>query len=385
MKGSKKKNKNNKIISKLNKKRKRTKKISNKNSKNKSNNINKENDVKKNKLKVFHPINISYFDTIIIDCFPKYNTYNTFIVFNSVDNVTTLIYRTKENSIISYDIVNNKQLIEIKKAHDEEIINFRNFFDSINKRDIIISLSTKDDTIKLWNPATWECISNISGIYRSGILTSACIFSENNQNYILTSTNSKSNLIKIIDFTGKKIKFINDSKNKTYFIDYYYDNNLSKPFVITGNDFFIKSFDYNKNEKYHTYYDKEHDNFEHKRIIIYNSDKITKIIESTLIDGIKIWDFHSGKLLQKIFEPLGTGGKNDICLWNNDYLFVGVGEKMKLVEIKKEKVIKELIGHKGPLTTIKKIVHPKYGECLLSYGLYDTKIFLWTIKASYLI
>ena len=366
MKGIKKKNKINKKNARLNKKRKRTNIKSNNNSKIKK----KENDLKKNKLKSFHPINISYFDTIITDCFPVYNTYNTLIVFNSLDNVLTLIYRTEENSIISYD-------------HDKEIINFRHYFDSINKRDIVISLSTDDDTIKLWNSATWECISNISGIYRSGILTSACIFSENNQNYILTSTDSKTNLIKIIDFTGKKIKFINDSKNKTYFIDYYYDNSLSKPFVITGNDFFIKSFDYKKNEKYHTYYDKNHDNFQHKRIIIYNSDKITKIIESTLIDGIKIWDFHSGKMLQTIFEPLGLGGKYDICLWNNDYLFIGVGEKLKLVEIKKGKVVKELVRLKGPLITIKKTVHPKYGECLLFNDLDDTKIFLWTIKVSY--
>lgn len=379
MKGIKKKNKINKKNARLNKKRKRTNIKSNNNSKIKK----KENDLKKNKLKFFHPINISYFDTIITDCFPVYNTYNTFIVFNSVDNVLTLIYRTEENSIISYDIFNNKKLIEIKKAHDKEIINFRHYFDSINKRDIVISLSTDDDTIKLWNSATWECISNISGIYRSGILTSACIFSENNQNYILTSTDSKTNLIKIIDFTGKKIKFINDSKNKTYFIDYYYDNSLSKPFVITGNDFFIESFDYKKNEKYHTYYDKNHDNFQHERIIIYNSDKITKIIESTLIDGIKIWDFHSGKMLQTIFEPLGLGGKYDICLWNNDYLFIGVGEKLKLVEIKKGKVVKELVRLKGPLITIKKTVHPKYGECLLFNSLDDTKIFLWTIKVSY--
>ena len=80
-------------------------------------------------------------------------------------------------------------------------------------------------------------------------------------------------MIKIIDFNGKKIKFLNNSNDKTY------DDNLCKPFVITGNDYYIKSFDYNLNEVYHIYYDKNHDNFHHERIIIYNYDNITKIIE----------------------------------------------------------------------------------------------------------
>ena len=70
MKGSKKKNKINKNNSRLNKKGKRTK-IKN-NSKNKRKNINNENDLKKNKLRFFHPINISYFDTLINDFFPEY-------------------------------------------------------------------------------------------------------------------------------------------------------------------------------------------------------------------------------------------------------------------------------------------------------------------------
>ena len=68
---------------------------------------------------------------------------------------------------------------------------------------------------------------------------------EKNENYILTSTFANSNLIKIIDFNWKKIKFLNNSNDKTYYIDYYYDDNLCKPFVITGNDYYIKSFDYN--------------------------------------------------------------------------------------------------------------------------------------------
>ena len=382
MKGIKKNVKKNNKALKLNKKRKRKQTKAQKNQNNKIMMKEKERVLKNNKkiMNSSNPIHLSYFDIKFNNSYAAMNTNNTFIVFNSIDNILIIIYRTEENSIIAYDLINNKKIIEIKKAHEEEIINFRHFYDAINKRDIILSISKDDDNIKLWNPANWECINNILGIYRSGVLTSACLFEENNQNYILTSTDANSNLIKIIDFDGKKIKFLNDSKDKTYYIDYYYDNNLYKPFVVTGNDRYIKSFDYNLNKVYHTYYDKNHDNFEHDRIIVYNSGDITKIIECTLINGINIWDFHSGKLLTNIFDPLGYGGKYDICLWNHEYLFVGVGNKIKLLEIKKQKIIKELIGHKENPITIKTFLHPKYGECLISQGLHNDRIILWINK-----
>ncbi len=64
-----------------------------------------------------------------------------------------------------------------------------------------------------------------------------------------------------------------------------------------------------------------------------------------------------------------------ICLWNNNNLFVGCEDKtIKLININNDKIIKSLSGHEGSVITIKKIIHPKYGECLISYG---EDIILW--------
>lgn len=38
-------------------------------------------------------------------------------------------------------------------------------------------------------------------------------------------------------------------------------------------------------------------------------------------------------------------------------------------------MIKKLKGHNQEVTSIKKILHPKYGECLISHGIND--IILW--------
>ena len=65
-----------------------------------------------------------------------------------------------------------------------------------------------------------------------------------------------------------------------------------------------------------------------------------------------------------------------ICLWNINNLFVGCADKtLKLININNGKIIKSLSGHSGKVFTIKKIIYPKYGECLISFG---SDIILWT-------
>ena len=65
-----------------------------------------------------------------------------------------------------------------------------------------------------------------------------------------------------------------------------------------------------------------------------------------------------------------------ICLWDFNNLFVGCVDKtLKLININNGKIIKSLSGHEGEVVTIKKVIHPKNGECLISYG---DDIILWT-------
>ena len=65
-----------------------------------------------------------------------------------------------------------------------------------------------------------------------------------------------------------------------------------------------------------------------------------------------------------------------ICLWDCNNLFVGcVNKTIKLINISNGKIIKSLSGHREGVVTIKKLIHPKYGECLISYG---GDIILWT-------
>ena len=296
-----------------------------------------------------------------------------------------LIYSNKNKSIICYDLNDQKIIKELKDSHNEYVTNFRHYLDEINKRDLIMSLSMKDNNIRIWNINNFECIHNIIDINNAGYLDSACFLKDNNKIYIITSNsnrNCNSEYIKVFDLIGLKVKEINNSNDKTYFIDIYYDNILSKNYIITGNFGYVKSYDYTNNKTYHKYTDNDKVST-HISIIIKNIKNIIKLIESSYSGSIRIWNFHSGLLLNKI--KIANEHLYGICLWNDNYIFVGCSDKtIKLIELDNRLIVKSLNSHDNEVITVKIIIHPKYGKCLISQNSRESKIKLWGNKNNYL-
>ena len=324
-----------------------------------------------------NPEKISYLKDITKDSFSYFYLDNTFTVFNSVNNILYLIYATKDKSIISYNLLEDKKIIEIKNAHKELVVNFRHYFDKENKRDLIISISY-DNNIKLWNVNQWECLSDFNNVNKSGYSLSACFLKDKDEYYIITSSYSdNSELIKVYNLDGQKIKDINNSGDDTSFIDTYYDNKSSKYYIVTGNIGYVASYDYNENTLYHKY--SENDMEDHCSIIMNVKEEIIKMIESCGDGNIRIWDFHSGELLNKIMVTKKR--LFGICLWNEEYLFIGCEDKtIKLIELKTGDIINNMIGNNKVVLTIKQLFHPKFGKCLLSQGNKDNQIKLWINK-----
>ena len=342
---------------------------------NKNDNTLKKIDINNN---IRNPKNIEYLYDIINDSYSYFCLANTFSVFKSINDILYLVSSKENKSIILYNIINNRRIKEIENAHNEYITNIRYYLDKINKRDIILSISADDNNIKLWNiyNNNINCLLNIKNINKNGRLYSACILNDNNNNYIITSSNNCEN-IKIFDFYGNKIREINNSNDTSNLIDIYYDNKLSKNFILTGNEDFIKSYDYNKNDIYKKYSD--NDKRGHYSIIINETKEVIKIIESSCDGNLRIWNFHSGELLKKI--KVSNESLREICIWNNEYIFIGCDDKtIKLIELKNGKIIKELKGHINKVISIKTIIHPKYGKCLISQGAKNDCIKLWINK-----
>ena len=297
---------------------------------------------------------------------------NTFITFKSIDGIYYIIYANINKSIISYDLIDNKKINEIKKAHNNYITNFRYYFDEFNKRDLMISISNKDSNVKIWNINNWSCINDIKNVYNSNILLSACFLNDINEIFIATSSYSES-IIKVFALNGTK-KTINFIHNNIFMIDNFYDKKLNKNFLIIGCEGIVESFDYHNNCRYKIYSNK--DVAAHYNLIINYKEEVIQIIESNSDGLIKIWDFHSAKLLMKInIDSIRLYG---FCLWNKKYLFVGcLDETIRLIDIENGKIIQSLYGQESIPLTIKKINHPKYGESLISQGNLNDQIKLW--------
>ena len=320
----------------------------------------------------------------INDSLKELHFQNTFYAFKSINDILYLIYSNKNLSIIFHNLIDNKKIGEVKNAHLYDISHFRHRYDKINHRDLLLSISFLDNNIKLWNVNNLECLINIQKVNTYGFLLSGCLLEENDQIYIITSNvvfwGTCVESIKVYDLTGNNIKEINDSNNDTFSIDVYYDKKLLKNYIITSNNEYTKSYDYNNNESYHKYYD--YKSLEHRSIIINDYDKdLIKLIESSSDGNIRIWDFLKGLLLKKI--KIINEELYGICLWSNDFIFVGCKDKnIRLVDVREGKIIKLITSNNSinEYLTITKIVHPNYGECLLSQGhLYDS-IKIWTNK-----
>ena len=179
-------------------------------------------------------------------------------------------------------------------------------------------------------------------------------------------------ILTFIIFNGNKINEIINSKEKTLFIDAYYDELLSKNFIISCNFNYVKSYDFQNNKLYRKYYDNLNEG--HHSSIINKNENVVQLIESCIDGNIRIWDFHSGLLLKKI-KVCENHFLYGLCLWNKKYLYVGCGDgTIKLIDLENKLIIRSLIGCNMEVLTIKKIIHPEYGECIICNGLYTEPI-----------
>ena len=342
----------------------------------------KKNNSIKNELAYNTPKNMQFSSDIVKDSFAGYSYEDSFIVFKSVDNILQLVYATKEKSIISYDLDSKRNIAKKFKAHKNFITNFKFIYDRENNKDIVMSISKKDNNIKIWNANSWELLTDIPNANQNNFLYSACFLqSENNINIITSNgknlqalqSNENFENMKLFNLKGELIFEIEDTNDCTYFVDIYYDNNLSKNFIVTGNFNYVKSYDFDSKSLYHKYF--ENNNGIHPSVIINKIGEKIKLIESCEDGNIRIWGFHSGELIRKIKTE--NNNLYGICLWNENYIFVGCKDQsIKLIELKNGLLIKNLKGHKGRIISFKKIIKLDNSEYLFSQGL-DGTIKLW--------
>ena len=336
----------------------------------------------------------------------KEENYNL-IVFKSVYDLILLVFIGKNYSIITYNLIDNKKIFKITNTN-RTLNEIKHFLDKNNKRDLVSSISMHDNNIKVWNFNNLECILNID--FRIGNfffnLNSVCFLNNGNDIHLIVSSINmpQTQLIHIYNLRGNKIKELNNNKVQNYFVDTFYDDKFSKNYIIISTNADIRALDYNDNKivKHYTpvneqpvkvtsiknvelnrklHFDDNHvfTNIEYSKgplyIMVKKCGNITKLFAVMKENTVKIWNFHTTKLLDEI--NISKTIIKCICLWDEENLLIGTGGGLKLIDLNKNKLSKNYTDlvhiDRMDICTI-----PKYGKCLITENY--NEINLWTNK-----
>jgi hypothetical protein len=301
---------------------------------------------------------------------------NVFCAFKTLKGDYYVVWGTPTYNIIVYDLRLETQ-IKSFIAHTSTIFSCRHYVDKKDKQDLLIS-SSYDRSVKVWNVKDWSNIINIQTAHNGYYIYSVCILSDEleHKNYIISAAPNE--YTKIWDFSSKFIREFGVSNESTYFINTWLDSKNKKYYVINANSVDVKVYHFNTGLLYRSF--KGTPNTWHMSALVNEIDNLTQLIESDGNGNVRIWDFYQGTLLKTI----ASSGINlrGVCLWNDQYLFAsGSDYNVKLYDLKNGIYLKKYDGHTSTCCAVEKIVHPKYGECLISHAL-DGKLKLWINKTN---
>ena len=193
-----------------------------------------------------------FIKNLAVDSYIHLGTDNIFCVFKALDNIFYLVYSNKSNSIITYNINDGKKLLELKKAHTKFITSLEHTIQKKEDRDLIMSMSAKENNIKIWNFHNFECLAIFENknnrLYNMGCFLNNIFppqtemenrdiniylqddhtstsdknneiidkkdFEKNELDLYIVRTGDINNPISVYDMNQKKIKEINNSKYK---------------------------------------------------------------------------------------------------------------------------------------------------------------------------
>ena len=271
----------------------------------------------------------------------KINTNNNnFCVFKSIENIYYLVY-TNKFDIISYNLNDMKIQNKININYNENLGFYHHiighFFDKKNKRDLIL-ISTYLRML-IFNFNTMECMFSHKN-YR----TVGCLFFDKNKTFIYTQEYSSNNWEDT--FTDLKEKKVKKFPSITaYFSDSYYDDNKGESFIIVGTEKSLKSYIYclDNIKVYHEFSDGTE--IRHNFAMIKKEKEIAKLFDGSDDGYIRIWNFHTGELLNKI---LICKNFRVFCFdfLDDKYIICGTSKNIiEVFDIETKKFIKKLEGY----------------------------------------
>lgn len=327
------------------------------------------------------PHQLKYKETIVETndgCGPN----DIFEVFSSItDNNVYLVSKNKDNyNLDIINLKNNEKIISLS-GHNKNITSVRYFQNDSNEYLVSADYSRR---VIIWDiKNNFEILHKINTNYDKGIWSCLLLFNVENENYIITSTDSTSDndeksatkLYSLED--GSFIKYIiNTKSSSTNYILPWHNQKDEETYIVElcTNKIIINNV--LKDETYAQLIMEPED--AHYGGFIYSKEENDYLFSSSCRGFVSIWDLYE-KSLTGIINNFGCEIWQ-ITPWSNRYI-IGAdfdSKSLKIMDIKGKKVVGAIKGqHTKGIVSVKKIVHPIYGESLISSG-WDHKIIVWS-------
>ena len=296
-----------------------------------------------------------------------------FCAFKSFNGEPLVVWGSTSLNIEFYDCNKDKIVKTIFQAHKQTIFSCRHYPDVRLRKDYIIT-SSNDRSVKVWDITKDNYDLYISNVHNGYYIYSVSLLCHIHKetNYIITSCPNEK--MKVWDFSGAYLRNFGQSNESTYFIDIFYNKIQKKYFVINANSNDVKSYHFETGDLFQKY--KGTPQTWHMSAVVNDVNDIFVLIESDGNGTIRIWNFDTAELLKSI-NSTNSINLRGICLWNDRYLFAaGNDSQVKLFDLEEGKFVKTFTGHTSTVCTLEKIMHPKYGGCLISHAL-DGKLKIW--------
>ena len=317
--------------------------------------------------------NTSYGWNDIFEVFISYKDNKEYLISPNINNYNLDIFTLLNNQIILSLI-----------GHKNNIRTIRYFINKKNNNEYLIS-GDNNKIVIIWDITNNYIIKyQIDTKYENSIYSCLLLFPHNiDDNYIITSTTSTSNIIdksssKIYSLNnGKFIKYINNTKkNSIYYLLSWYNKKNNKYYIIHFsnkkiiiNNLIEDEFSELKHEPEEAHYSG----------FIYEKENNDYLYSSSANGYINIWDLYYKKIIKVII--INKCFLTHIIKWNSKYIIVAdyYKKSFKIIDLEQNKIICNIKGqHSDNVVSIKKIYHPIYGESLLTAA-DDNTIKLWII------
>ena len=303
----------------------------------------------------------------------------------TIDNVIAVYVGYDGNSYLAAPIsttfeieimnLRDNKIVHSLKGHSAHIYIVRHYFQRKSSTDFLISTSS-ERKVKVWNLKTYECHITLNKCHTGTYLYSALLLFDNinNLNYIVTSCPNE--YMKLWDFdSGKFIREIGSTSDYTYFINYWNNNNIN--YIINANSSNVKIYGINKSKEIYREFLAPQSTW-HMSAFVERMNDINYLFESDGNGYLRIWNIEK----KEIYKSIQASGCNlrGICFWNDRFIIAASSDKgFKIFDLENNKNIITIHGHESVLCTVQKIIHPLYGESLISSGI-DGNIKLWIQK-----